>query len=382
MRDGPPHREVQGHGRLVVVVGVTPHQGAEESSAQGEGAEVSAAERHAGVRDAQRLACRNASRFGGDQALESRVLGNGQALFGEGRTEKAWQQDLAGRLLYFLLGFSGPKVEAEEIKRQIGAFLHDTLKLELSADKTLITHAQTEAAHFLGYELVAQHADDKLDRRGQRQVNGMLGLRVPEAVITKKCSLYMRKGKPAQRAQMLDDSDYTIVSRYQAEYRGLVQYYLLAQNVFRLGKLRSRDGNLTPQDPGGETSVQCPDDGSTVQNHHRDSRGTSDLLPRHGPTWRGQKATGRAIRGHSSQTAAHSDPCGPCSVSGQDRPERRRQTPAGRVLRTLWRAGDHPRPPHPQARRPPPPRAERETRLDETHGDAASEDTRRLSSVP
>jgi len=138
----------------------------------------------------------------------------------------------------FLLGFSGPKVEAEEIKRHIGAFLRDTLKLELSADKTLITHAQTEAAHFLGYELVAQHADDKLDRRGQRQVNGVLGLRVPEAVITKKCSLYMRNGKPAQRAQMLDDSDYTIVSRYQAEYRGLVQYYLLAQNVSRLGKLR------------------------------------------------------------------------------------------------------------------------------------------------
>ena len=36
---------------------------------------------------------------------------------------------------------------------------------------------------------------------------------------------------------MLHDSDYTIVSRYQAEYRGLVQYYLLAQNVSRLGKL-------------------------------------------------------------------------------------------------------------------------------------------------
>ena len=100
MRDGPPHREVQGHGRLIVVVGVTTHQGAEESSAQGKGAEVSVAERHAGVRDAQRLACRSASRASGDQALESRVPGNGHALFGEGRTEKAWQQDLAGRLLY------------------------------------------------------------------------------------------------------------------------------------------------------------------------------------------------------------------------------------------------------------------------------------------
>jgi Type II intron maturase/Reverse transcriptase (RNA-dependent DNA polymerase) len=84
---------------------------------------------------------------------------------------------------------------------------------------------------------ISQYANDKLDWRGQCQVNGMIALRVPEAVLAQKCSLYMRNGKPAQRPQMLHDSDYTIVSRYQAEYRGLVQYYLLAQNVFRLGKL-------------------------------------------------------------------------------------------------------------------------------------------------
>ena len=102
MRDGPPHREVQGHGRLVVVVGVTPHQGAEESSAQGEGAEVSVAERHVGVRDAQRLTCRNASRFGGDQARESRVLGNGHALCAPcGALLYSWhsQEELGGRFL-------------------------------------------------------------------------------------------------------------------------------------------------------------------------------------------------------------------------------------------------------------------------------------------
>lgn len=138
----------------------------------------------------------------------------------------------------FLLGFSGPNAEAEEIKQDIGAFLHDGLKLELSADKTLITHARTGVAHFLGYDLVAQHADDKLDHRGQRQVNGVIGLRVPRAVIAEHSARYMRKGKPAQRGDMLHDSDYAIVSHYQAVYRGLVQYYLLAQDVFRLGKLR------------------------------------------------------------------------------------------------------------------------------------------------
>ena len=34
------------------------------------------------------------------------------------------------------------------------------------------------------------------------------------------------------------DTDFTIVERYGAEYRGYVQYYLLAQNVYRLGRLR------------------------------------------------------------------------------------------------------------------------------------------------
>ena len=47
----------------------------------------------------------------------------------------------------FCLGFAGPKVEAEQIKAQLKDFLHETLKLELSEEKTLITHATTEPAH-------------------------------------------------------------------------------------------------------------------------------------------------------------------------------------------------------------------------------------------
>jgi group II intron reverse transcriptase/maturase len=74
----------------------------------------------------------------------------------------------------WLLGFSGPKAEAEEIKQQLRDFLRETLKLELSEEKTLITHARTGAAKFLGHKIVSQHADDKLDRRGQRQVNEVM----------------------------------------------------------------------------------------------------------------------------------------------------------------------------------------------------------------
>jgi retron-type reverse transcriptase len=50
-----------------------------------------------------------------------------------------------------LFGFTGSREEAEDIKRQLGEFLRNHLKLELSQEKTLITHAHTEVACFLGY---------------------------------------------------------------------------------------------------------------------------------------------------------------------------------------------------------------------------------------
>ncbi|HVQ52933.1 MAG TPA: reverse transcriptase domain-containing protein, partial [Mycobacterium sp.] len=137
----------------------------------------------------------------------------------------------------WLLGFAGPKHEAEQIKSKIATFLHEELKLELSQSKTLITHATSQAARFLGYEIRAQHANTKITR-GRRAVNGAIGLFVPKPMIRQRCSLYLKNGKPAQRGGLLHDEDFTIVAKYQAEYRGLVQYYLLAQDVFRLGRLR------------------------------------------------------------------------------------------------------------------------------------------------
>ena len=137
----------------------------------------------------------------------------------------------------WLLGFAGPRAEAEQIKQRVKTFLRDDLELELSETKTLITHARTGRARFLGYEITAQHNDAKITR-GRRAVNGAIGLRVPRDAIESKCALYMRRGEPAQRPQMLHDDDFTIVSKYGAEYRGYVQYYLLAADVYKLNKLR------------------------------------------------------------------------------------------------------------------------------------------------
>jgi group II intron reverse transcriptase/maturase len=130
-----------------------------------------------------------------------------------------------------LFGFAGPKEEVEEIKRLLGEYLREELKLELSQEKTLITHATTQAARFLGYEIVIQQRNDKRAQDGRRRVNAQIGLRVPADVIEKKCAYYMRKGKPAPRPAIIHDDDFSLMSRYQEEFRGIVQYYLLAVNV-------------------------------------------------------------------------------------------------------------------------------------------------------
>ena len=136
----------------------------------------------------------------------------------------------------FILGFTGPKSEAEIIKSEIGKFLSDKLKLELSVGKTLITNAGTKSARFLNYEIKVQNANDYI-QNGRRTANGVVGLFVPKDVIDEKCAKYMKKGKTIHRGELLQDDDFSIVAKYQSEYRGIVQYYILAQNLCWFSKL-------------------------------------------------------------------------------------------------------------------------------------------------
>ena len=135
-----------------------------------------------------------------------------------------------------ILGFTGPKAEAEEIKARLARFLRETLGLELNQQKTLITHARSQPARFLGYHVRIQHCDTKLTS-GRRSANGKIALRVPPDVIKAQCARYREHGKPWHRSRLQNLDDYDIVRTYGAEYRGVVNYYLLAQDVWRLGTL-------------------------------------------------------------------------------------------------------------------------------------------------
>src|SRR6266705_6739090 len=129
-----------------------------------------------------------------------------------------------------MIGFVGPKSEAETIKDQLENYLLDHLKLELSRTKTLITHAREERARFLGYE-VHTLQDTSQHRKGRRSINARIGFRVPDEVVQKKCQGYQHGNKPTHRPELTTDSDFTILAHYQAEYRGLVEYYRLAYNL-------------------------------------------------------------------------------------------------------------------------------------------------------
>lgn len=138
----------------------------------------------------------------------------------------------------WLIGFTGPKAEAHAIKQQLATFLRDNLKLELSDAKTVITHARSQYARFLGYDIHTLHADDKHDQRGQRNINGAIGLRMPAHIVPFYSSKYLRHGKPIHLMQRVNDTAYSIVTQYQAEYVGIVQYYRLAYNLHRLAALK------------------------------------------------------------------------------------------------------------------------------------------------
>jgi hypothetical protein len=133
----------------------------------------------------------------------------------------------------FLLGFIGPKKEAEEIRQRLGEFLEQQLRLTLSSEKTLITHATDDKANFLGYEIKVTREGTLISKNGKRATNGRIALLMPQEVARKYRRRYSKRGKTTARAELLAESDYTILQRYQGVLQGVYNYFCLATNVSR-----------------------------------------------------------------------------------------------------------------------------------------------------
>ena len=143
----------------------------------------------------------------------------------------------------FLISVIGSKSECETIKADITQFMRDRLKLELSDEKTLITHAQ-DKAKFLGYEIFTRKSDAvKRNKDGvlKRDFNGAVVLSLNSAVIQKKLTEYNAMevrnidgkdiwwSKPRRFMTPMKPED--ILAQYNTEIRGLYNYYSLAMNV-------------------------------------------------------------------------------------------------------------------------------------------------------
>ena len=142
----------------------------------------------------------------------------------------------------FVLGFIGPKSEAEQIKREIGVFLREKLHLDMSPEKTLITHGKTGHAVFLNYDLSVYQSNDYITKNAKgikrRSANGQVRLGLPYRLVDEKCKPYLSRGKPIPQIGSMAYSDGHIIATYQTIYRGIAEYYKYAVDRYRLVKLK------------------------------------------------------------------------------------------------------------------------------------------------
>ncbi len=143
----------------------------------------------------------------------------------------------------FVVMIIGSKALAQKVKDTIAMFLTTELHLELSMEKTAITNLTTERVSFLGYEIAKARENTRLTLRSngikQRAANETIQLLVPDTVIREKLKPFVKKGKAVQHNARINDPILDILTQYNAEIRGLYNYYCLATDVStKIGKFR------------------------------------------------------------------------------------------------------------------------------------------------
>ena len=146
----------------------------------------------------------------------------------------------------FLIGVNGSKEDCVQIKAQLSEFIANELKMELSKEKTLITHSN-EYARFLGYDVRVRRNNDTIKHGASGQVkkrtlNNMTELVVPlndrimRFLFDRGIVEQRQNGDiiPIHRKALLRCTELEIVSTYNAELRGICNYYSMASNFCKL----------------------------------------------------------------------------------------------------------------------------------------------------
>ncbi|MCE9202420.1 MULTISPECIES: reverse transcriptase/maturase family protein [Bacteroidaceae] len=142
----------------------------------------------------------------------------------------------------FIVGIIGSKQDAQQVKEDIKNFLADRLALELSDEKTLVTHTE-RPAKFLGYEITVRKSNEqRRDKRGRlrRTYGKRVCLNVSTETVRKKLfdwgvlELTNRDGKeiwkPKCKSGLIFNDDLEILDSYNREIVGFYNYYSIANN--------------------------------------------------------------------------------------------------------------------------------------------------------
>jgi group II intron reverse transcriptase/maturase len=144
----------------------------------------------------------------------------------------------------FILAYIGTREEAETIKADIGGFLGTQLKLTMHPDKTLITHAKTDHAQFLGYAISIYQNNttlaewDRPQKTTARSINGVVRLGIPFGRTREYAKEFQQNGQAIHQAGLLMYSDAHIINLFQERYRGIAEYYRYAVDRGQLSYLK------------------------------------------------------------------------------------------------------------------------------------------------
>ena len=150
----------------------------------------------------------------------------------------------------FIIGVIGSKEDAGQVKQDVKTFLQETLKLEMSDVKTKVTHTG-DRARFLGYDITvsrSQNLKKLVNGKIQRCQTGVVKLLVPREKWVGKLLEYQamkikinENGKERfvalHRGKLVNKSDIEILTTYNAEVRGLYNYYSIANDAFKFGRV-------------------------------------------------------------------------------------------------------------------------------------------------
>jgi group II intron reverse transcriptase/maturase len=151
----------------------------------------------------------------------------------------------------WLIGIIGSKELAEEIKGKIGLFLKSKLHLNLSQEKTRITHARTEEAEFLGYrirlgkshkELRITKSTNKSGRTFARRSTGFqVVLKAPIDKLIKRLAqmgFCDSQGKPTPKSGWAELDEDQIINQFSSVNRGIQLYYRPADNWAEMRRIQ------------------------------------------------------------------------------------------------------------------------------------------------